>query len=77
MDGGVKVRSIVVHMAVIDDGDLRHKRKRVIEYLVDHAIAAVCFVNGRHKEYDLDAMADADCIDGLHLGRDFPFVANT
>src|SRR5215813_7442658 len=60
---------------MIDDGYIWGKRERAVEDPIDDAVVPIRFVDGRHEEYNLDAVAGADGVDGAHLSRDRVLVA--
>ena len=63
-----------MHSAVIDDSYIRSECQRAIKDPIDDAIVPIRFVDRRHYEYDLDAVADANGMDGAHLSSDRVFV---
>lgn len=45
-----------MHVAIVDDRDIRDEGERPVEYLFDHTVMPVRLVHGRHEEYDFQAM---------------------
>src|SRR5262245_15572057 len=68
-------RRVAMHAAVIDDCDIRGKRKRVVEDPIDDAVLPIRFVDGRHDENDMDAVVRADGMVGAHLTGNGALVA--
>src|SRR5262245_10150237 len=68
-------RRIAVHGAMINHCDIRCKRERAVKNPIDDAVPPISLVDRRHDKNDLDAMAAADAVDGLHLLCNFLLIA--
>src|SRR6185369_660390 len=52
---------------MIDDRHVRDECERAVKNLIDDAVMPIRLIDRGHDENDLDAVAAADGVDGLHL----------